>query len=219
MEIGDVLCQCAEATVHHCNFYGHRAVLKHRVAKSYRHPVLDKKIREQRTCREARALARCRRIGVPAPDVYNVDKERCHIVMQHVDGVTARDFIASCAPESALPAAVLERIGAITAMLHEADQIHGDLTTSNFILPDFDRVDSMVVIDFGLVKESTSAEERAVDLYVLERAVGSTHPLLPDPAASIMRGYLATLSAKKGKQTNDRLAQVRARGRKRSMLG
>ena len=220
MEVGDVMAQCAEATVYHCNFYGHRAVMKHRAEKPWRHPILDRRIREQRTCREARALARCRRLGIPAPDVYNVDKEKCAIIMQHVDGITARDVIIGSSSGSSLPVKVLERIGAITAMLHDADQIHGDLTTSNFLLPvDFTSAESMVVIDFGLVKESTSAEERAVDLYVLERAVGSTHPLLEEPAAAIMRGYLSAISAKKGKQTCDRLVAVRARGRKRSMLG
>jgi TP53 regulating kinase and related kinases len=36
----------------------------------------------------------------------------------------------------------------------------------------------ITLIDFGLAKNSESAEERAVDLYVLERALHSTHPEL-----------------------------------------
>jgi TP53 regulating kinase and related kinases len=37
----------------------------------------------------------------------------------------------------------------------------------------------LALIDFGLAKNTESAEERAVDLYVLERALISTHPTLP----------------------------------------
>jgi TP53 regulating kinase-like protein len=33
-----------------------------------------------------------------------------------------------------------------------------------------------VLIDFGLAHQSTSVEDKAVDLYVLERALSSTHP-------------------------------------------
>jgi TP53 regulating kinase-like protein len=76
-----------------------------------------------------------------------------------------------------------------------------------------------VVIDFGLVKESGSAEERAVDLYVLERAVASAHPLLENVEAAILAGYARSIEASKGRQTVERLLAVRARGRKRSMVG
>lgn len=36
------------------------------------------------------------------------------------------------------------------------------------------------LIDFGLASVSSSVEDRAVDLYVLERAFISTHPALED---------------------------------------
>jgi len=52
--------------------------------------------------------------------------------------------------------------------------IHGDLTTSNMIYKD----DQIYLIDFGLSYVKTSIEDRAVDLYVLERAFISTHPQL-----------------------------------------
>jgi tRNA A-37 threonylcarbamoyl transferase component Bud32 len=49
------------------------------------------------------------------------------------------------------------------------------------------------VIDFGLVRESTNAEERGVDLYVLERAITSTHPLLPLAVSHVLDGYALEL--------------------------
>lgn len=79
--------------------------------------------------------------------------------------------------------------------------------------------EDLVVIDFGLVRDSTNAEERAVDLYVLQRAVASAHPYLTLVLETILIGYNMTIAAAKGKATMDRLVAVRARGRKRSMIG
>ena len=138
--------------------------------------------------------------------------------MERIDGISVRDFLNG--PISgALVRHTLESIGELVGTMHDADIIHGDLTTSNFILREVDSVRGIVVIDFGLVKESSSAEERAVDLYVLERAIMSAHPLLEQVENAILAGYMRTIEASKGKQTVDRLLAVRARGRKRSMVG
>jgi TP53 regulating kinase-like protein len=58
--------------------------------------------------------------------------------------------------------------------MHASDVVHGDLTTSNamWIAP----TQRLVLIDFGLSTTSALAEDKAVDLYVLERAFVSTHP-------------------------------------------
>jgi TP53 regulating kinase-like protein len=69
--------------------------------------------------------------------------------------------------------------------MHLAQVVHGDLTTSNMMLrrsqsssttdsPDLPY--EVVMIDFGLSSVSVLPEDRAVDLYVLERAMLSTHP-------------------------------------------
>jgi TP53 regulating kinase-like protein len=220
MEITGLLSQCAESEVLSCVFYGQPAIVKHRVVKSYRHPQLDKKIREQRTAREARALVKAKRCGVPTPAVYAVDKAACIIVMERIDGVTVRDAINGCAPTSELTVQLLERMGALVAKMHSGDQIHGDLTTSNFMIRDPGDTNSLVVIDFGLVRQSADAEERAVDVYVLERAISSTHPLVENPMSHVWRGYAASsLPRDKVDATWKRLEQVRMRGRKRSMVG
>jgi TP53 regulating kinase-like protein len=86
-------------------------------------------------------------------------------------------------------------IGQTLAMLHTAQIIHGDLTTSNMMLRPLRPLSSpttpasstptsdpqgkpyeIVLIDFGLSSHSNVPENLAVDLYVLERAFGSTHP-------------------------------------------
>lgn len=217
MELGPLIAQCAESRVYQCNFYGFKAVAKHRFEKKYRLPELDTKIREQRTTREARALVRCRKCGVSAPCVYGVDRSLGMIIMEHIDGIAARDFINNCL-DPRIAATALQRIGKVVAQLHDGGIIHGDLTTSNFILRG-GSVDDVVVIDFGLVQHGVTDEDRAVDLYVLERAVGSTHPLLEGVSEAIIAGYSEAMPPAKLKTTLERLQAVRARGRKRSMIG
>jgi TP53 regulating kinase-like protein len=46
-----------------------------------------------------------------------------------------------------------------------------------------------VLIDFGLAYTSTLDEDKAVDLYVLERALGATHPDGGARFARILDGY------------------------------
>lgn len=57
--------------------------------------------------------------------------------------------------------------------MHNHNFIHGDLTTSNFLIEK--STGDLVLIDFGLTTVSSSSEDMGVDLYVLERAFISTH--------------------------------------------
>jgi TP53 regulating kinase-like protein len=74
-----------------------------------------------------------------------------------------------------------------------------------------------VVIDFGLSFQSRLLEDRAVDLYVLERALLSTHPHSAKLFARILQSYAAHCAL--GAKVLRRLDDVRARGRKRDMVG
>jgi len=98
-------------------------------------------------------------------------------------------------------------IGTEVAKMHLVDVIHGDLTTSNMMLrhtlnnqPDivcltYGRIKlkifycSQVLIDFGLSYQSALIEDKAVDLYVLERAFASTHPDSEPMFRSILDAY------------------------------
>ena len=67
--------------------------------------------------------------------------------------------------------------------MHDAEVVHGDLTTSNIMISQTNESDSaspemsqIVFIDFGLGNMKPIVEDKAVDLYVLERAFVSTHP-------------------------------------------
>ncbi|KAL4900799.1 EKC/KEOPS complex subunit bud32 [Aspergillus multicolor] len=128
---------------------------------------------------------------------------------------------------------LMRRIGGAVGGLHRAGVIHGDLTTSNLMLRprgaetevagngEGEESPSMegdiVMIDFGLAMQSSQDEDRAVDLYVLERAFGSSHPRTERFFEEVLVGYKE--SYKGSVSALKRLEDVRMRGRKRSMIG
>lgn len=208
-EDGDpvMISQGAEARVYGVTLFGAAAVAKHRFAKTYRSPSLDKRLRKDRTLAEVRCLGRCRQLGISTPALFMVD--RYVIYMERVRGVTAKTYIDDH-PEQRHD--VMTKIGNVVGRLHDNGITHGDLTTSNFLCrPNLD----VVVIDFGLSGTRASNEDKAVDLYVLERALLSTHgPGLLDSALSEYQRISTNPSP-----VFHRLDAVRARGRKRECFG
>ncbi|RYP26063.1 hypothetical protein DL767_008166 [Monosporascus sp. MG133] len=135
----------------------------------------------------------------------------------------------------------MRRVGEAVGALHRVGVVHGDLTTSNMMLRPFgggetaavnghrgaaadgDDDDArlldgeIVIIDFGLASQGSADEDRAVDLYVLERAFASTHPRAEGLFPVLLDGYRG--SFKQAPVVLRKLEDVRMRGRKRSMLG
>ncbi|GKT68390.1 serine/threonine-protein kinase bud32 [Colletotrichum tofieldiae] len=123
---------------------------------------------------------------------------------------------------------LMRRMGSAIGRMHKIGIVHGDLTTSNMMLrpprpaaaaasPPSPLDGDVFIIDFGLASQSTSDEDRAVDLYVLERAFGSTHPRAEAYFRDVLDAYRA--SYKQAPVTLKKLEDVRMRGRKRSMVG
>lgn len=122
---------------------------------------------------------------------------------------------------------LMRRVGSAVGRLHAAGVVHGDLTTSNMMLrPSSPGGDDdsggvlegeIVIIDFGLASQGTHEEDRAVDLYVLERAFLSTHPRAEKLFGEVLEGYREAF--KGAKPVLRKLEDVRMRGRKRSMIG
>jgi TP53 regulating kinase-like protein len=73
------------------------------------------------------------------------------------------------------------------------------------------------LIDFGLTTASIQDEDKAVDLYVLERAFSATHPAAEPLFQEVLKAYGECGKGARG--VLKRLEGVRLRGRKRSMLG
>ena len=117
---------------------------------------------------------------------------------------------------------LMQRVGIAVGSMHAVGIVHGDLTTSNLMLRPANAEKSVlageiILIDFGLANHSTQDEDRAVDLYVLERAFGSTHPRAESLFKEVLRAYGE--SFKGANIALKKLEEVRLRGRKRSMLG
>eukprot|EP00698_Gefionella_okellyi_P004031 TRINITY_DN13745_c0_g1_i1.p1 TRINITY_DN13745_c0_g1~~TRINITY_DN13745_c0_g1_i1.p1 ORF type:complete len:235 (-),score=32.73 TRINITY_DN13745_c0_g1_i1:74-778(-) len=209
-----LISQGAEARVYACSLFGRPTILKERFPKQYRHPELDKKLTQSRVNNEARMLARFRRVGIDTPTLYFVDLVNSRIFMERVDGVMVKDFLFSN-PDPAEIATHMASIGKTLGRLHAENFVHGDLTTSNMMIR---RVsNSLVLIDYGLTFQAYTPEDKAVDLYVLERAFISTHPQSESLFELVLQSYGASWQG--GKEILKRLKQVRARGRKKVMLG
>jgi TP53 regulating kinase-like protein len=203
--------QGAEAKVSIRAFAGQRAIYKQRFKKDYRHSILDERLNSRRIVQEARCLVKAFKCNVKCPTVYFVDAKNGLLVMEYINGVTAKERIIS---DSIDLLCLGTQLGETIARLHSHDIIHGDLTTSNILLEE----NRLVLIDFGLASVSNSIEDRAVDLYVLERAITSTHPQCGTQLfKAIVESYGKVVS--NSTATLSKLAQVQLRGRKRDMIG
>lgn len=68
-------------------------LLKHRFPKQYRHPTLDAQLTKQRLTAEARALVRCRKMGVCVPGLRVVDVRRGVLGIEWVEGWSVREVL------------------------------------------------------------------------------------------------------------------------------
>lgn len=228
-----LLAQGAEALVYRTHFLqpSNPSALKYRPSKPYRHPILDARLTRHRILSEARALVRCRREGVSVPAVLALDWEAGWMLMEWVEGQTVREVLERRKGSKGEEAgSLMGKIGQAIGRMHEVGVVHGDLTTSNLMVRERTKKNSaeergngkqdvgeIVLIDFGLAGQSSQEEDKAVDLYVLERAFGSTHPEAEDDFREVLRIYGE--SYKGAMIVLKRLEEVRMRGRKRSMVG
>ena len=175
-----------------------KTVLKQRIAKNYRHPVLDKVLRFSRTKAEARILQRARHAGVPVPNVFESSQD-C-IIMEFVDGALLVEVLDE---KPGLGFAIGENV----AKLHSKNIIHGDLTTSNMVL----RKGQVYFIDFGLAFNSAKIEDMAVDLHLFKQALNSKHSrVLNNVWSEFVKGYALF---QKHEKVLQRLSIVESRGR------
>ncbi|KAJ7151693.1 hypothetical protein C8R46DRAFT_1122831 [Mycena filopes] len=219
-----LISQGAEAKVYKAHLTSDQSeppiLLKYRFRKGYRHPTLDGSLTRSRGVLgiewiEGQSVRRLLPGGAGEEDEdESTDSE---------DEAEAIDLLK----EYVISVDVLmQLIGQEIAKMHLADVIHGDLTTSNMMLrhpSSFKPRPSslpteLVLIDFGLSYHSGLVEDKAVDLYVLERAFSSTHPDSEPLFASVLNAYQGRMG-KEWATISRRLEEVRLRGRKRSMVG
>ncbi|XP_059483244.1 EKC/KEOPS complex subunit TP53RK [Neocloeon triangulifer] len=210
--------QGAEARVYKGSYDGRPSIAKLRFPKGYRHPVLNSMLSSQRLRSEVKRNLKCRTEGILAPEILLVDVVQCTIVMEEIgNGRTLKQKIKELEddsnPEDDLKQ-ISSNLGYLIGRLHGAGMVHGDLTTSNVLL---NQNGEMVLIDFGLGGGEASAEDKAVDIYVLERALSATHPNMENYISLIVESYIKNTT--KAEEVVKKLEDVRLRGRKRSMVG
>ncbi|CAN1233136.1 EKC/KEOPS complex subunit bud32 [Linum perenne] len=120
------------------------------------------------------------------------------VLYAYIDGTAVKDVLLEFGSNGVVEERlddIAVQIGDAIAKLHDGGLIHGDLTTSNMLI----RTGSnqLVLIDFGLSFTSTLPEDKAMD--------------------RILAAYRK--SSKQWSATFNKLAQVRQRGRKRTMVG
>nr|GME00653.1 EKC/KEOPS complex subunit bud32-like [Ipomoea batatas] len=168
--------QGAEARVFESTFVGRRSIVKERFSKKYRHPTLDSKLTLKRLNAEARCMTKARRLGVATPVLYAVDPILHSLTFEYVEGPLVKDILlgfGSSGMDEERIADIAFQIGNAIGKIHDGGLVHGDLTTSNMLMRS--ATNQLVLIDFGLSFTSTLPEDKAVDLYVLERALLSMH--------------------------------------------
>jgi TP53 regulating kinase-like protein len=221
MEDLKVIKQGAEAKLYVGTYNEKQCLIKERFVKNYRLQELDKTLTKQRIKAEQKTIKRCEDAQIKVPAIFNVDFNERKIYMEYFDkAITAKDYIVQIHANETKLDELCKRIGQIIGKFHFNNIIHGDLTTSNMLIErkaenddDYD----LIMIDFGLSSYSTNNEDKGVDLYVLERALLSTHSTLPHLFEKILVHYKE--ANKNSAETIKRFEDVRARGRKRTMIG
>ncbi|MBW2992013.1 Kae1-associated serine/threonine protein kinase [Candidatus Woesearchaeota archaeon] len=198
--MAEIIGRGAEAIIYKDN----DVVIKDRISKSYRHPVIDNNLRKFRTRREAKILEKLRKINFPGPSLISSCDQSMKINMEFIEGKKLRDVLE----QNHL--VYSEEIGKLLGILHSNGIIHADLTTSNMILKD-----RIHFIDFGLSFFSDKAEDKAVDLHLLDRALESKHYRIHKPCMKFaIKGYKQTY--KNHKEVLNRLEKVQERGRNKN---
>lgn len=174
-------------------------VLKDRIKKSYRLPILDEKLRKSRTKKETKLLEKASSL-IPVPKIIESDNKE-KIKMQFIEGKKLSEWLDKLSEAEK----ICEEIGKSISLLHDSDIIHGDLTTSNMIYNK-----KVFFIDFGLGFTSKRIEDKAVDLHLLRQALEAKHFLHWEKFFSaVLKGY----KSKDKPVILEQLKKVEARGR------
>ncbi|CRG98050.1 EKC/KEOPS complex subunit BUD32, putative [Plasmodium gallinaceum] len=224
----------SDARIYKCDFIGKEAVKKVIYRKFYRHRKIDAKIRKLRVSNEIKFTKRLASLNIDIPFLYFVDVKEKSLYFEYIKGCTINNILKNI---KEYEPNIAKCIGMILARIHNGNIIHGDFTTSNLILRnsyinenkiydysnnsiyklnDLDTI-KLCVIDFGLSFLSSSVEDKAVDLFVLLKAIKSFHSEFSSLEEDILRGY--EMKSNNFNEISKKLEIVKQRGRKRPMVG
>ena len=194
----------AEADLYQTKWQNSKAILKIRKIKNYRNSLLDLKIRKQRTIKECQMISFVKSFGIPTPLIYFVNLKTTSIMMQEIPGTPVHDL-----PESKI-VELSKDIGKLVGTLHKNGVMHGDLTTSNFIL--FKNI--VFVIDFGLSQNTIKSEDHAVDLRLIKEILNSAHAkIMLSSWENLLCGYKSIVGNAYYAKITKLVSDIESRGR------
>lgn len=194
----------AEGDLYLTKWNNQKAILKERKKKNYRNSSLDDRIRKQRTIRESQLISEVKDIGICTPLIYQVDRKNCSILMQHVEGTIVRDLSDSKLIK------ICKNIGNLVGILHKNGIMHGDLTTSNFLVCN----GRIFVIDFGLANKTRKPEDHAVDLRLFKEILNSAHAKVMKSAwSNFLQGYKKSVGNAYFSKVTKLVSVIESRGR------
>jgi TP53 regulating kinase-like protein len=197
----------AEANIYLDYWNDIEVIRKIRRPKPYWRGELDKKIRRSRTIKEAEYMSIVKRYGVLTPIIYYVDPFNGEIIMEYVNGTRMKDLFEIDLRKALL---MLNEAGRSLARMHAHNILHGDPTTSNFIVRD----GKLYFIDFGLAFRSTRLEDKSVDVHLLKQVMKSAHSDIFDKGfGEIIEGYGSVCGNIQLEKTLDNIREIEKRGR------
>jgi TP53 regulating kinase-like protein len=194
----------AEADIYLTKWNELPAILKIRKTKPYRSPILDAKIRKQRTIKESQMISEVKSFGIPTPLVYFVNLTNSSIIMQEIPGIPVHDL-----PDLKI-IKLSKEIGRLVGIMHKNGIMHGDLTTSNFIF----YKNKVYVIDFGLSQKTIKSEDHAVDLRLIKEILNSAHAKIMESTwKNFLSGYKSIIGPYAYSKIMHLVSDIESRGR------
>ena len=204
----EVLTIGAESIIFKINQSGQNFLLKYRPKKPYLLDAIDESIRKLRTIRECKMITIARKLGVPTPAVYALDKANHALLMEYIKGRQFKEIVDEVSKKKLETMCI--KFGYLIALLHQGNVIHGDPTTSNVIV---DNQSQLWLVDFGLSEMNATIEMKGVDLHLIRRALETTHwDLQKIMLENTLEGYTDTFG-KDAKDVLVRMSEIRERGR------
>lgn len=171
-------------------------------------------------------ISQVKQYGITSPLLYFVDLQNSKIIMQKLQGQLIRDL----QDENLIR--ICKKVGKIVATLHKNEVMHGDLTTSNFILVNHNKeddythrnrahnkkasinIDKVAIIDFGLSQKTNRTEDYAVDLRLFKGILYSAHVRIMESGwKRFISGYRTESDSSFTDKVLKQLSYIESRGR------
>ena len=149
----------AESIVNFTDYHGRETITKMRIPKAYRNAELDNIIRMSRLRNELSIILKGKELGIPFPNVYDVDSVNYSTTYERISGRTLRGYIK----QENGPDNIMDAIGGFVGRMHTAGITHGDLTVANILVNKYGKP---FFIDTSMGKADSEIEDMAVDLYL-----------------------------------------------------